>query len=166
MTAVAQIQMAKGVGSLTRGEATVRAALVAGYVGLTAAMFFWPLAPRVFWTIGLPLLPILIVLAGFYPWRKVCPLAFWGSFGSRLEKPRQRRVPAWMERWYPVVSLALLLIALAGRLLVTNGDNAERPIPSASIPAPAVQRQPGAAWRSQMTGSAAGKGVGRWTRSI
>ena len=126
MTAVAQIQMAKGVGSLTRGEATVRAALVAGYVGLTAAMFFWPLAPRVFWTIGLPLLPILIVLAGFYPWRKVCPLAFWGSFGSRLEKPRQRRVPAWMERWYPVVSLALLLIALAGRLLVTNGDEIGR----------------------------------------
>ena len=55
---------------------------------------------------------------------------------------------------------------IAALLLVTNGDNGERPIPSASIPAPAVQRQPGAAWRSQMTGSAAGKGVGRWTRSI
>lgn len=122
MAAVAQLQTAKGVRGLSRGEAAVRAALVAGYVGLTAAMFFWPLAPRVFWTIGLPLLPILIVLAGFYPWRKVCPLAFWGSFGSRLEKPRQRRVPAWMERWYPVLSLALLWVALAGRLLSTNGD--------------------------------------------
>ena len=55
---------------------------------------------------------------------------------------------------------------IAALLLVTNGDNAERPVPSASIPAPAVQRQPGTAWRSQMTGSAAGTGVGRWTRSI
>ena len=55
---------------------------------------------------------------------------------------------------------------IAALLLVTNGDNAERPVPSASIPAPAAQRQPGTAWRSQMTGSAAGTGVGRWTRSI
>ena len=55
---------------------------------------------------------------------------------------------------------------IAALLLVTNGDTPERSPASTPLPAPAVQRQPGTAWRSQMTGSAAGTGVGRWTRSI
>lgn len=146
---------------LTKAEQRVRGILVAAYVAFTVAMFAGLelrigdvvlSVPRLFWTIGLPLLPIGIVIAGFYPWRKVCPLAFWGSLGRKLDnllaqrgadekekgekgekgKPakkgkkdagkQQRRVPAWAETWYPMLALTLLAIALVGRLLLSNGD--------------------------------------------
>ncbi|MEO6397032.1 MAG: acetyl-CoA carboxylase biotin carboxylase subunit [Tepidiformaceae bacterium] len=54
---------------------------------------------------------------------------------------------------------------IAALLLVTNGDAAERP-GNAPAPVPIAQRQSGAAWRNQVTGSRLGSGVGRWTRSI
>ena len=141
---------------LSKAERWVRGIFVAAYVAFTVAMFAnfeFQIAgvvfsvPRLFWTVGLPLLPIGIVIAGFYPWRKVCPLAFWGSLGRKLDsvlakrgggeasdnkadkkgkgekkgKPVQR-VPAWAEAWYPMIALTLLAIALVGRLLLTNGD--------------------------------------------
>src|SRR5690606_34137235 len=137
---------------LTRAEQWVRGIFVAAYVAFTVAMFanlefeiggVVLTVPRLFWTVGLPLLPIGIVLAGFYPWRKVCPLAFWGNLGRKLDnalarrgaddkdgkdkakkpdKKAQRRVPAWAETWYPMLALTLLAIALVGRLLLSNGD--------------------------------------------
>jgi hypothetical protein len=139
-------------------ETWVRRVFVIGYVALTIAMFANPrfelagttfTVPRLFWTVGLPLLPIGIVIAGFYPWRKVCPLAFWGEQGRRLDrlvkarsdgktddaegkgkgakaKPAkpgpQRRMPKWAEAWYPMIALGVLWLALAGRLVLTNGD--------------------------------------------
>ena len=127
---------------LSKAEQWVRGIFVAGYVAFTVAMFLgiefeaWGVVfsvPRLFWTIGLPLVPIGIVIAGYYPWRKVCPLAFWGSLGRKLDtwlgqnrkggkKGVQRRAPAWAEAWYPMISLTMLAIALAGRLLLSNGD--------------------------------------------
>lgn len=130
---------------LSQRETWVRRVFVVGYVALTLAMFTgieFELAgtvftvPRLFWTIGLPVLPLAIVIAGFYPWRKVCPLAFWGELGRRLDRWRkpestskskskpgaQRRVPKWAEVWYPMIALGVLWLALAGRLLLTNGD--------------------------------------------
>lgn len=136
---------------LSKTEQWVRGIFVAGYLAFTVAMFAgleFELGgvvfsvPRLFWTIGLPLVPIGIVVAGFYPWRKVCPLAFFGSLGRKLDavlgkrgadgkdkakgkaKPKgpQRRVPAWAESWYPMIALTLLAIALVGRLLLSNGD--------------------------------------------
>ncbi len=55
---------------------------------------------------------------------------------------------------------------IAALLLVTNGETVERPLVGAIAPVVVTPRQPGTAWRSNMTGSGVGKGVGRWTKSI
>lgn len=153
---------------LTTAETWVRGVFVVGYLLVTVAMLlnlelrfgegvelgigapspeqaasaegFVLNLPRLFWTMVLPLVPLGIVIAGFYPWRKVCPLAYWGSLGRKLDlfvqslrtsaddddknkrKPKARRVPAWAEAWYPAIALSMLAIALAGRLLLSNGD--------------------------------------------
>ncbi len=139
---------------LSKVETWVRNVFVFGYVAFTVAMFAGlefevgaqvVSVPRLFWTVGVPLVPIGVVIAGFYPWRKVCPLAFWASLGRKLDglgsgrssakqgapksatkpktKPKTtRRVPKWAEAWYPLISLGMLALALCGRLLLTNGD--------------------------------------------
>ncbi len=123
MATLVMISKKKPSRGLTRTERVVRAVLVAAYVLITIGMFVHPILPRVFWTMGLPLLPLGIVIAGFYPWRKVCPLAFWGDQGRRLKGDRkQRRVPKWMETYYPLITLGMLFLGLTGRLLFTNGD--------------------------------------------
>jgi CRP-like cAMP-binding protein len=153
MPTLVMISNKKPEQGLTKVETWVRGIFVAGYVAFTLAMFAGFefsvggttfSVPRLFWTIGLPLLPIGIVIAGYYPWRKVCPLAYFGSLGRKLdtalakreksprpsgadkkgkgEKKAARRVPAWAEAWYPMIALTLLAIALVGRLLLTNGD--------------------------------------------
>lgn len=100
----------------------VQTVLVLGYLGLVALGFTWPGMPRVFWTMLLPLLPIAIVLMGFANWRRICPLAAFGEVGRFLNRGEQRRVPAWLERWFFPVTFALLLAMLVLRLVATNGD--------------------------------------------
>jgi hypothetical protein len=99
-----------------------RAALVVGYVGLVGLGLVSPATPRVFWTILLPLLPLSVVLMGFHPWRQICPLAWFGEVGRTLNRGAQRRVPAWLERWFFPVTFAVLLAMLVLRLVATNGD--------------------------------------------
>lgn len=123
MATLVMISKKKPSRGLTRTEKIVRGVLVGAYVLITVGMFVHPILPRIFWTMGLPLLPLGIVIAGFYPWRKVCPLAFWGEQGRRFKGDRkQRRVPKWMERNYPLITLGTLFLGLSGRLLATNGD--------------------------------------------
>lgn len=102
----------------------IRILLVVGYVGIVVVCFSMPWGPRLFWTIGLPLLPISIVIIGFYPWRRICPLAFWGTLGVRF-KPKGgnvRRVPPWMEQWFFVIAGSFLATMLVVRLILINGD--------------------------------------------
>jgi len=99
----------------------LRPLLVAGYVAIAALGFVWPWQPRVFWTMALPALVLFIVLGGFHRWRRLCPLAWFGSLGQRASGS-QRRVPAWMERAYPLLSLGFLASMLVLRLVATNGD--------------------------------------------
>ncbi|HXV63754.1 MAG TPA: cyclic nucleotide-binding domain-containing protein [Vicinamibacteria bacterium] len=96
--------------------------LVLGYVGLVVAGFLYDWQPRLFWTMLLPLLPMSIVLMGFSNWRRLCPLAYFGEIGRRLNRRSQRRVPAWLERWFFVVTFGVLLAMLVMRLVATNGD--------------------------------------------
>jgi hypothetical protein len=95
---------------------------VVGYLGFIALGFVSPEQPRIFWTMLLPLLPLGIVLMGFPAWRRLCPLAFFGEGGRRLERKAQRRVPAWLERWFLPFTFSLLLACLVLRLVATNGD--------------------------------------------
>jgi hypothetical protein len=87
-----------------------------------AAGFLAPWQPRVFWTMLLPLLVLLLVLGGFHPWRSLCPLAALGELGQRLGGPSLRKVPAWLERAHLVVPFVVLAALLVVRLVVTNGD--------------------------------------------
>jgi hypothetical protein len=80
--------------------------------------------PRLFWTMLLPLLPMSIVLMGFPSWRRICPLAFIGELGRKLNRGTQRRVPKWLERWFFLVTFGLMLAMLVLRHLATNGDGA------------------------------------------
>jgi polyferredoxin len=87
-----------------------------------AAGFLAPWQPRAFWTVALPVLVLFIVLAGFYPWRSVCPLAAFGEIGRWLPRRKQRRVPAWFERNHIVLPFAFLTTMLVVRHVATNGD--------------------------------------------
>ncbi len=70
----------------------------------------------------LPLLVLFIVLAGFYRWRAVCPLAAIGELGRVLPRRFQRRVPEWLERGHLVVPFVILAAMLVIRHVATNGD--------------------------------------------
>lgn len=127
MPTLVQISKKKPKEGLSRNALWVRRVGVAIYVIVTIGMFVHPIFPRIFWTMALPLVPLGIVVAGFYPWRKVCPLAFWGLQGSVLKQKRgdkPRRVPKWLENWYPMVTLGILYFGLNVRLVATNGDGA------------------------------------------
>lgn len=100
----------------------LRGLLAAGYLGLIALGLLSPAQPRIFWTMLLPLLPFAIVLMGFPVWRRLCPLAFFGEGGRRLDRKSQRRVPPWLERWFLPVTFGILLACLVLRLVATNGD--------------------------------------------
>lgn len=117
----------------------MRAGALAGYIGVVVLCFVSPWGPRVLWTMLVPLLPLFVVLVGFHTWRLVCPLALIGSVGTRLQtgslrirralglKPRPgdrpaRRVPAWIEKWFFVVTLGFLMLMLVCRLVLINGD--------------------------------------------
>lgn len=110
------------VKGLTPPLRQTRNVLVVGYLGLVGLGLVSDTQPRLFWTILLPLLPVGIVLAGFHVWRNVCPLAFFGQLGRRLNRGRQRRVPPWLERWFFPVTFGILLSLLVLRLVATNGD--------------------------------------------
>ena len=70
----------------------------------------------------LPLLVLFIVLAGFYRWRAICPLAAIGEIGRLLPRQVQRRVPEWLERNHLVVPFVFLAAMLVLRHVATNGD--------------------------------------------
>jgi len=106
----------------TRWERWTRLALVLGYVGFVVGGFLFAWQPRVFWTMLLPLLPLSFVLMGFPVWRRICPLAYFGDVGRWSNRGSQRRVPAWLERWFFVITFGLLLAMLVLRLVATNGD--------------------------------------------
>jgi hypothetical protein len=114
--------MPSSVKGLTPALRWTRTVLVAGYLGFAVLGLLSDAQPRVFWTMLLPLLPVGIVLMGFYTWRNICPLAFFGDLGRRLKEGRQRRVPPWLERWFFPVTFGMLLAALVVRLVATNGD--------------------------------------------
>ncbi len=107
---------------LTPGLRRLRDLLVAGYLGLIVLGLVSDVQPLVFWTMLLPILPVAIVLMGFYAWRLVCPLAFFGELGRWLNRGRQRRVPAWLERGFFPFTFGILLVMLVMRLVATNGD--------------------------------------------
>jgi hypothetical protein len=91
----------------------------------------WP-GGRIIWTVIIALLPLFIVSVGFYTWRRICPLAFFGRMSEWLQWPdrsstpnaglARRRVPKWVAVNYPVLTGGFLTAILALRLLLINSD--------------------------------------------
>ncbi len=88
-------------------------------------VFAWlvqPLAGRVVWTICVASLPLLIVLAGYYRWRQICPLAWFAQAASFLGRPGGRRASPWLQANYYYVTFTFLFVSLWLRLVATNGQ--------------------------------------------
>lgn len=80
-----------------------------------------PLAGRVVWTVAVASLPLIIVLAGYHRWRRICPLAWFAHLAARLGHPGERRASAWLQANYYYVVFATFLVSLWLRLVATNG---------------------------------------------
>ena len=79
-------------------------------------------ATRIFWTMGLPFAPMFMIVFGYYIWRKVCPIAVFTKLAARIPRAKQRRVPAWFERWGYMVIFTVMYFSLGIRMLATNGS--------------------------------------------
>jgi polyferredoxin len=79
-------------------------------------------APRWFWTMAMPAVPVFAVAFGFHRWRRLCPLAAVAAVGPRLHAGK-RRAPRWLDRWGPLIAFALLLVGLVVRHAMINGDH-------------------------------------------
>jgi len=77
---------------------------------------------RLFWTVGIAALPFFWMTFGYHLWRRICPLAVAGQLGRLLGRPGTRKMGDWMSRNYLLVQVALMIVALSLRLVVTNGS--------------------------------------------
>ncbi len=76
---------------------------------------------RVFWTVTVASLPLLIVLAGYHRWRQICPLAWFAQLPARIGHPGGRRASLWLQSNYYYVVFGFLGACLWLRLVATNG---------------------------------------------
>ena len=77
-----------------------------------------------FRSILLPIIPLLIVIAGYHRWRLICPLAAFAQLAAKLGHPGERRASAWLQANYYYVAFAIFLVSLWIRLVATNGNGA------------------------------------------
>ncbi len=100
----------------------IRRAALGVFVGVPIFGLLVPsLAGRVVWTILIASLPLFIVLIGYHPWRRICPLAFFATLPERFGRAGTRKVPAWLEQNYYLVTFSVFLLSLWLRLVATNG---------------------------------------------
>jgi hypothetical protein len=93
------------------------------FIGVPIFCVFVPsLAGRVVWTMVVASLPLFIVLVGYYRWRVICPLAFFGTLGARLGRPGTRRMSKRWETTYYYAAGGIFFVSLWLRLVATNGD--------------------------------------------
>jgi len=79
-------------------------------------------AGRVFWTVAVASLPLLLVLAGYHRWRRICPLAWFSQLPARLGFPGERRASAWLQKNYYSLVFVIFFVCLWLRLVATNGN--------------------------------------------
>jgi hypothetical protein len=99
----------------------VRIAGVLILVGTVPLALLLPMGPRVIWSMVIAAVPLGFTLAGYYAWRRACPLAFFATLGQRLKVQRKRKVGDWLAAHGLEVQLGLLVAALAWRHLGANG---------------------------------------------
>jgi hypothetical protein len=77
---------------------------------------------RLVWTVGIAALPFFWMTFGYHLWRRICPLAVMGQIGRLVGKPGTRKMGDWMGRYYLLVQLGLMVVALSLRHVATNGS--------------------------------------------
>ncbi|HXE89435.1 MAG TPA: cyclic nucleotide-binding domain-containing protein [Terriglobales bacterium] len=100
----------------------VRGFALAVFVAMPVLGFLAPhRLGRVFWTVLLASLPLLIVLAGYHRWRRICPLAWLSQLPALLGHPGERRASPWLQAHYYSLTFAIFFVSLWLRLVATNG---------------------------------------------
>ncbi|HEX7554781.1 MAG TPA: hypothetical protein VF378_14600, partial [Geothrix sp.] len=74
----------------------VRIAGVLILVGTVPLALLLPMGPKVIWSMVIASVPLGFTLAGYYAWRRACPLAFFATLGQRLKVQRKRKVGDWL----------------------------------------------------------------------
>ena len=93
------------------------------FLALPVCAFLVPnWAGRIFWTVLLPIAPLLIVIAGYHRWRRICPLAWFANLPTRLGHPGERRASASLQQKYYYLIFSVFLASLWLRLVATNGN--------------------------------------------
>jgi hypothetical protein len=78
---------------------------------------------RLTWTVCIAALPFFWMTFGYHLWRRICPLAVAGQVGRLVGRPGARKMGDWMGRNYLRVQLGVMVVALALRLVATNGSD-------------------------------------------
>jgi hypothetical protein len=78
---------------------------------------------RLTWTVAVASLPFFWMAFGYHLWRRICPLAVMGQIGRLLGRPGTRKMGDWMSRNYLLFQLGFMILALALRLVATNGSH-------------------------------------------
>src|ERR1044071_2089850 len=84
------------------------------------------LAGRIVWTVVVAGISLFIVLVGYLPWRRICPLSFFAQIPVRLKRPGIKKASPWLEANYYYVSFTVFFLSLWMRLIATNGDEIGR----------------------------------------
>lgn len=90
-------------------------------MGAVPLALLLPVGPKIIWSMVIAAVPLGFTLAGYYAWRRACPLAFFATLGQRLKVQRKRKVGDWLAAHGLEVQLGLLVAALAWRHLGANG---------------------------------------------
>src|SRR6185295_4050309 len=94
---------------------------------------------RIFWTMLLPLIPLVLMVFGHETWRRVCPLSQFSQIPRMLGwQPQVKKLnrltgkvervlallpsESWLARNHYYVQFGLLAVGVAGRLLFYNSD--------------------------------------------
>ncbi|AGY56588.1 hypothetical protein [Gloeobacter kilaueensis] len=81
-----------------------------------------PLAPLATW-MGVFSIVLFIFVGGYYPWRKLCPLAWFSGLPGRLGLKSTRSLrESWLERHRLDLQLALLAAGLLVRIVFVNAN--------------------------------------------
>ncbi|HEV2350254.1 MAG TPA: cyclic nucleotide-binding domain-containing protein [Terriglobia bacterium] len=100
----------------------VRWFALALFVALPVYTYLVPqLGGRVVWTVAVAGLPLVIVIAGYHRWRRICPLAWFSQLPIILSRPGERRASAWLQANYYYITFSFFMACLWLRLIAING---------------------------------------------
>ena len=89
-------------------------------IGAVPLAILFPVGPKVIWSMVIAAVPLGFTLAGYYVWRRVCPLAFFATLGQRFKLQSKRKAGEWLGTHGLELQLGLLVTALVWRHLAAN----------------------------------------------